>query len=175
MKRWWLVIALLLSLGINVGFLAKRTLRSTGQGDQPQISKAEDERQMRGLPPVFRRLANELRLQGENREKFLEMQRDFLERTLVGRQEVSRLQTELRRELVSRNPDRGRIDDRLEALAAAHFQLEKVFVDHLLDTREMLKPRQERLFMRFMQRLREARDETRQWQRQRQRSSRPFE
>ncbi len=166
MKRWWLIILLLLSLGINVGFLARQALRSGPPGSQPQISAEDDERQMRGLPPVFRRLADELQLQGEERERFLELQRELLRQTFVGRQEVSRLQKELRRELVSRQPDRERIDHQLEALARAHFQLEKIFVDHLLDTREMLEPRQERLFMRFMSRLREARRETHRWQQQ---------
>lgn len=167
MKRWWLIILLLLSLGINVGFLARQALRSGPPGGQPQISAEDDERQMRELPPVFRRLANELRLEGEERERFLDLQREFMRQTYGGRQEVSRLQRELRRELVARRPDRERIDQKLESLATAHFELEKIFVDHLLDTREMLKPRQERLFMRFMSRLREARRETQQWQQQR--------
>lgn len=167
MKRWWLIIALLLSLGINVGFLAKRALRSKLTADPVAVIDPEVERQARELPPIFRRLAADLRLRGETRKQFFELQRAFLDQTVEGRQEVSQLQTELRRELISADPDRELIDQTLETLAAAHFRLEKIFVDNLLDTRKLLGPHQERIFMRFMQRVRQSRSESRQWLRER--------
>lgn len=163
MKRWWLVIALLLSVGVNIGLLAHRALRSA-EADEASFS-SESESESRDLPLIFRRVANEMRLRGEIRRRFFEMQLEFLNQTRVGRQVVSSLQTELRRELVARDPDRELIDRKLEALAAAHFHLEKIFVDHLLDTREILEPRQERLFMRFMQRVRQSRSDQQQWKR----------
>ena len=46
------------------------------------------------------------------------------------------------------------IDAILEEIAAAHVELERSFVDNLLDTREILGPEQERRFIHFLRRLR---------------------
>lgn len=180
MKRWWLVIALLLSLGVNVGIVATRAWQSrpaddpaatapppggepTGErpaGEQPQ---SRDPR----MPPFIYRMAEELGLAGEERETFVDRQRRFFEETLWAREELAHLQGELRREITAEEPDREKIDRLLEESGRAHETLERAFVDNLLDTRELLGPEQERRYLRFLVHLRgrrgeELRDELRQ-------------
>ena len=151
MKRWWLVILLLLSLGLNLGMLLPRL---GGASKEPLDDPPASEQRM---PPILRRMANELRLQGETRQTFLSMQHEFFRQTREGREKVGRIQDELRREVVSRNPDRERVDRLLDELASTQAHLERVFVTHLLDSRELLDGRRERQFLRMMQHLRQRR------------------
>ena len=169
MKRWWVLVALLLSLGINVGLLASRVLPARGA---PEISPVDnepgspvppaspgEESPTGWTPPFVFRMADELRLTGADRDTFVARQRLFLEQTIAGRERMVGLQTALRRELVDSDPDRAAVDELLEEIAGAHVDLERAFVDNLLDTRELLGPEQERRYMRMLQHLRRARDD----------------
>ena len=173
MKRWWLMIALLLSVGVNVGILATLAFqgRSPGSGatdggtealptGEIGAGGAEDpaprpERQ----PPVIRRMADELGLEGEKRAAFIDVQRAFFEQTLGARSRMARLQREIRREVTSEDPDREALDRLLVELSTAHTDLERAFVTNLLDSRELLDREQERRFMHFLRRLRQVRGE----------------
>ncbi len=160
MKRWWLVIVLLLSLGVNVGLLASRPWRGPGAsgerpGESPAVRPAD-------RPPRFAlRMADELRLRGERRAAFLERQRLFLDETLAARERFGSLQAELRRQLIAAEPDREAVDELLEQIAAAHVELERAFVGNLLDSRELLGPERERRFLRLLQQLRSSRQRER--------------
>ncbi len=183
MKRWWLVIALLLSVGINAGILATLAFQarspssgasgSGASGSGASGTGVEDalpseinaggveepaprpERQ----PPVIRRMADELGLEGERRAAFIDVQRAFFEQTLDARSRMARLQREIRREVTSGDPDRDVLDRFLVELSAAHTDLERAFVTNLLDSRELLDGDQERRFMHFLRRLRQVRGE----------------
>ncbi len=135
MKRWWLLIALLLSVGINVGILATLAFQprlagpaaipATGgpppadplAGD-PGVGPSDPLPREGRMPPVVERMADELHLEGEKREAFVEIQRAFFEQTLAARSGMARIQREIRREVTSEDPDRERAD-RLLAEAAA--------------------------------------------------------
>lgn len=162
MKRWWLIIALLLSIGINVGILASRAWPPR---DSPRQSASEPDRKERPppqfdrVPPVIYRLVDDLGLRGEKRRAFIEIQRRFLERTISARARVGHLQTELRRELATEEPDRAAINDLLDQLGAAYGELERAFVDDLLSSRELLDREQEKVFLRFLGRIRQLRKE----------------
>ncbi len=169
MKRWWLAIALLLSVGINVGILATLTFQARSPGTAVEVPTPEDEtsagsapdprpREER-LPPVIQRMANELGLEGEKRAAFTEVQRTFFEQTLDARSRMARLQREIRGEVTSGDPDRDALDRLLIELSAAHTDLERAFVTNLLDSRELLDSGQERQFMHFLRRLRQVRGE----------------
>ena len=162
MKRWWLVIALLLSLGAKLGLLAGRAWqRSPGSG-LPGSGPAVDSSPAAERPPRFAlRMAGELGLRGEQREAFLERQRLFLEQTLDARDRFGRLQAELRRTVIAGEPDRQAVDQLLVEISEAHVDLERAFVNNLLDTRELLGPEQERRFMRLLQQLRSSRERER--------------
>lgn len=170
MKRWWLMIALLLSVGINVGILATLAFQARSGGDReagdPTRTDAvdngvsEDPRVREGrLPPVIRRMADELRLEGEKRAAFIEVQRTFFEQTLAARSRMARMQREIRGEVTSEDPDRDALDRLLVELSAAHTDLERAFVTNLLDSREFLDSEQEKRFMHFLRRLRQVRGE----------------
>lgn len=164
MKRWWLMIALLLSVGINVGILATlafqpRSAPKDATGEPPpegppgSPEAAREDHQ----PRIIRRMADELRLDGEKRAAFTTVQRTFFEQTLAARSRMARLQRAIRTEVTAVDPDRAALDQHLIDLSAAHTDLERAFVTNLLDSRELLDHDQERRFMHFLRRLRHVR------------------
>ncbi len=171
MKQWWLVMALLLSVGINIGILAGRAWPGRGavdngggtvEGPEAEAPPADPRTSWRGRQPRFvERMATELGLEGEDRERFIERQASFFEQTVTARIQFGRLQNELRRELIEGRSDRDRIDALLEEIAAAHIELERAFVDNLFDTREILTPEQQRRFLYFLHHLRRSGDDVR--------------
>jgi len=165
MKRWWLVIALLLSLGANIGILASRAFqpRPAPPAALPPppdpMAPPDPLATPEGRMPVIQRMADELGLEGEKRAAFVEIQRTFFEQTLAARSRMARLQREVRGQVTAEEPDRDQLDEILVELSEAHTDLERAFVRNLLDSREILGPEQERRFMGFLRRLRHARSD----------------
>ncbi len=168
MKKWWLVIALALSIGANIGILATRLVATREVPARPEVEDAGAGGEVpdaasrplpRRLPPMVLRMADELGLEGERRDAFVANQRQFFKQTLEARARVRQLQLRLRREVTSTEPDRVAVEELLEQLTAARVDLERAFIDNLLDTREILDPEQQRRFQHFLGRLRQARDE----------------
>ena len=162
MRRWGLWIALLLSLGINLGILL--TLAVGGGEESPPISPAvavESPGWPDGPPPppgerrLLGHLADRLGLEGQTRERFLDLQRRFFRHAVETRRQGRELQRELGRELVAEEPDRQRIDGLVEELAELRRALDRVLVATVLDTRELLEPGEEREYVAFIERLRE--------------------
>ncbi len=108
-------------------------------------------------PAALLRLTKELGLEGQAKEAFLALQQDFLNRLLDGREEIQKLQRSLRRQITAKRPDREEIDRLLGELADAYVALESAFIDDLLASRDLLNPQQERIYLRFMERVRQAR------------------
>ncbi len=198
MRRWWLLIALLLSVGINIGILATLAFQARSaalEGDELAKTSVADAETAEGadgdpagdsaadgaagespareerFPPVIQRMANELHLEGEKRATFIDVQREFFEQTLTARARMERLQREIRREVTSGDPDRDDLDRLLVELSAAHTDLERAFVNNLLDSRELLDSEQEKRFMHFLRRMRQVRHEVEQRFRERWRGS----
>ena len=180
MKRWWLMIALLLSVGINLGILATLAFQPRSTGGDTTVGEGtsgesttsegtataggslitEDPPRVEGRqPPVIRRMADSLGLEGEKRAAFTEVQRTFFEQTLAARSRMARLQREIRLEVTSDAPDRAALDQLLVELSTAHTDLERAFVTNLLDSRELLDGDQEQRFMHFLRRMRQVRGE----------------
>lgn len=155
MRRWWVVIALLLSLGVNLGLVAAvatRRIAARAEGLRPQ---GAGPREMEGEPlPRFRRLADHLGLEGEQRRRFLDLQRQLVEETLRVRMRLGETQREVRRELVSREPDRERIDELLEQSARDFLTLEQALAKNVVATRAILDPGQEEEYLRIVSRMR---------------------
>lgn len=167
MRRWGLGLLLLLSIGLNAGLLASWAWHRGADSERPADERPEGEpeepeererRERQRMPRFVERLADELELEGESRQAFLERQRRFFEDTLQARARFVRLQSELREELAAAEPDRRRIDGLLDEITGAHLALERAFVDNLLDTREILGPAQERRFRLFLHHLRHRGD-----------------
>jgi hypothetical protein len=157
-RRWWLVIALLLSVGINVGLLAAvavRRLDSRGAMDRGRPGPPPDAGGGDALSRVVR-LADHLGLEGEPRRRFIDLQARFFQDTLRLRLDMGEVHRELRRELVSRNPDPKQVDRLTRESARIHLALEQATTKNVLTTRETLDPRQERQYLRILSRLRPA-------------------
>lgn len=183
MKRWWLWIVLLLSLGVNVGILltlatgwgeGRATVPSAGpeEGAPGRIPRRSGGGPPGGppgaLPPGLREgsreprilgdLADRLGLQGEVRDHFLSLQRGFFVRAFESRQQGFRLQEELGRELTAPEPDRERVSRLIDELADTRRALDHELAETVLATRDLLDDRQERDYLVFIRRLRERMD-----------------
>lgn len=151
MRRWWLMIALLLSAGVNVGILATLLVQHAhkGYGGEPPPAREV------GPPPVERPnvgpLADRLGLAGEARSRFIETQERFVAAMREQRFRRQQLQAELRAELVSERPDRARIDQLTKQLGEAYGSLDRALADNILETRTILTPQQQRQFLSFVQ------------------------
>lgn len=161
MRRWGLWIALLLSLGTNLGILLTLALGGDeGPSPSPPGGAVERPRWPAGPPGprgegrLLGHLADRLDLEGETRERFLELQRQFFRQALETRRQGRVLQRELGRELVAEEPDRQRIDRLVGELAELHSTLDRALVTTVLDTRELLDPAAERQYAAFVERLR---------------------
>lgn len=169
MSRWWLrwgiLIALLLSLGVNLGLVvAVATRRIAARHERPREGPPPEEgpreegpgpQDPEGEPlPRFRRMADHLGLEGQQRRQFLELQRQLFEETLRVRMRQAETQREVRRELVSREPDRERINSLLQQSARDFLTLEQALAKNIVATRSILSPDQEEEYLRIIARMR---------------------
>jgi hypothetical protein len=164
MRRWWVVIALLMSLGVNLGLVVAVAARRIAarhdrieEGPPPEAGPRGEGPgpEMQGEPlPRFRRLADHLGLEGQQRRRFLDLQRQLFEETVRVRMRQAETQREVRRELVSREPDRQRIDSLLQQSARDFLTLEQALAKNIVATRAILSPDQEEEYLRIVARLR---------------------
>lgn|GEM_PF-688337 len=166
MKRWWLVIVLLLSLGVNVGIVAalvghRWAGEATQKGGDKEAERLPEERQgpqpggqNEEVPQRIVRLANQLGLEGDQRKKFISLQGSFFADTLRLRTDQAETQRELRRALGAPVPDQARIDSLLQESGNTFTALEKAMTTNVLESRKLLKPDQERKFLKLLARLR---------------------
>ena len=147
MNRSWLWVALLLSLGINIGVLATiGTARSRGK-ERIERSRVD------GQPP-FARMADHLELEGEVREQFMEIQQELFQTTRRRREHLEDLRGQLRREVTSNDPDSAVVEQLLAELSEVSQDLDRAMVESVLATRRMLSPEQQRSYFQILDRLR---------------------
>lgn len=147
MKRTWVWIALLLSLGVNIGILA--TVGTARYRGQVRIDRSRFEG-----PPPFARMADHLELEGEAREQFLAIQQELFQTTRQQREKLETLRLELRREATSESPDPDRVDRLLTQVGEVNRYLDRAMVDSVLATRRVLTPEQQQRFFRVVDRVR---------------------
>lgn len=147
MKRWWLVIALLLSLGMNLGILAMVAV------NRPEFVRQQQQALRPGAPGRLPQLAERLGLQGEVRERFLERQRRFNRETAGPRKRLQVIRQQVRVELVRAHPDERRIDELLREGADLYLLLERSLTTDVLETRAMLPPEAERKYVDLIAQL----------------------
>ncbi len=148
-RRHWVIVALVLSLGVNLGLVGAAWLRHRAPGrEAPQFDP--------GAEPGLR-LADRLELEGGTRERFLALQRELVETARELRPRIARLERELRVELVAERPERQRIDSVRDQLGQASQELDRAFVENVLATREVLDGDAERAYLRFVERFPSAR------------------
>ncbi|HEV2852722.1 MAG TPA: periplasmic heavy metal sensor [Thermoanaerobaculia bacterium] len=156
MRRWWLAIALLLSVGLNLGILAAIAARRAQPGPRDREPRPGPEMANPAADPLPRlpRLADRLGLEGEERRKFLDLQWDLFQQMTRLRLQMGEVHRELKRELTRGEPDRQRVDALLQESARIYGSLERKLVDNVLATRELLGPEKEKEYLRLVGRLR---------------------
>jgi Spy/CpxP family protein refolding chaperone len=159
MSRWWLVIALLLSVGLNVGILAAIAARRAGpppgkEGRPPQ--EGQSPANPANIDPVPRlgRLADRLKLEGDQRRRFLDIQWNLYQESTRQRLQLNEVHRELRRELTRPAPDRQRVEALLNESSRIHLALERALVNNILSTRELLGSDKEEEYLKIVGRLR---------------------
>ena len=161
MKRPWLIIALLLSVGINIGVLATIGV-ARARGPRPMQRDFErSERLGRDRGEMIERIVRGLELEGESRAIFVEQHQRFFERLQSAQRAMKETRHELRAEVGSPEPSRERIDQLLEESARLQAELDRAFVDNVLATRQILSPRQQRAYLGILGRLRDHGDRRR--------------
>jgi Spy/CpxP family protein refolding chaperone len=156
-RRWWLVIALLLSVGLNVGILAaigarRATLRGQ-QGARPQQQAANAANNNDPVPRLSR-LADRLKLEGDQRRKFLDIQWNLYQETTRLRLDLGEVHRALRKELTRPDADRQRVEALLTESSRLYLALERSLVNNVFATRELLGPEKEAEYLKVVGRLR---------------------
>jgi hypothetical protein len=146
-KRWWLVLVLLLSLGVNVGILATIAVARLRPGLAQKVPQGPPEKRLA-------RLADRLGLAGEERERFLTLQRQFFSGTTRDRKRLQQIYRQVRRELISARPDPGHIEQLLTESSQLYLTIERAVTANVLETRKILKPDQESLFLELIEKMR---------------------
>ena len=114
MKRSWMAIVLLLSVGVNIGVLATLGV-SRVRDREPEWRESRRPQGPRGVPSADR-LADRLGLEGASREAFLEQHRRFFDTVGRVRSELSETRRTLRQEVALPAPD----EERIAALLGAY-------------------------------------------------------
>ncbi len=160
MRRNWLFLALLLSVGINcgllgMGILRHRLLAGSAASDRSDHADRFDHSHRAERPPGRQgaRLADRLELAGEERERFLALQRTLAETVHAGRLRIDEARQDMRRELISPQPDRVRIEALLAAIVREQETLDRALVENVLAARELLEGAAEREYLRFVERF----------------------
>jgi Spy/CpxP family protein refolding chaperone len=158
MSRWWLVIALLLSVGLNVGILAaigaRRAAMPGPQEGRPQ-NQADAAKPANNDPvPRLARLADRLKLEGETRRKFLDIQWNLYQETTRLRLDLGEVHRALRKELTRPDADRQRVEALLTESSRLYLALERSLVNNVFATRELLGPEKEAEYLKVVGRLR---------------------
>lgn len=147
MKRWWLVIALVLSIGMNLGLLIALALSSPAFVQQQQAIMRP------AAPGRLQQLANRLGLEGEVRQRFVQRQRQFFAETAVPRTRLQEIRRLVRAELIRPRPDAAHIDELLREGSDIFLMLERAVVANVLESRRMLPPEAERKYVDLISRL----------------------
>ncbi|HEX6901206.1 MAG TPA: periplasmic heavy metal sensor [Thermoanaerobaculia bacterium] len=156
MRRWWLVIALLLSLGLNLGIFAALVARRAGPPDRDR--PRPEERAGMGNPganplPRLPRLADRLGLEGEKRRRFLDLQWKLFEESSRLRLQLGEVHREIKREMIRDEPDGQQIERLLQESARVYLNLERSLTRNILSTRELLDDREERQYLALIGRI----------------------
>lgn len=158
MRRWGIVLLLLLSLGLNLGVIGMLVFEKTRPKppdphppDGPELAAGAGNGDLIARLPRF---ANYLGLEGAERQKFLDIQVALFQETTRLRLRTAEIQRSLRLELTGENPDSARIDKLLRDSAEVYLQLERAFVKSVVESRQLLGEKQEKRYLQVLARLR---------------------
>ena len=145
MKRWWLVIGLLLSLGVNAGILAALAVGKFHR-QEPRRHSAP----FQGPVNDARNLARGVGLEAENAGDFRELHRRLFAAAREQRQRSMELRRELVSEVTAEEPDRDEIDGILLRISEIQLEMERALVATMFEARDLLDTSQEQRYVRFL-------------------------
>ncbi len=160
MRRWGLVLLLLLSLGVNLG-VAGMLLFEKARQKPPAPPPAEVPEPIGGigggdLIGRLPRFADILGLEGQERQKFLDIHITFFQDTTRLRLLMAEAHRNLQREMSGEKPDAARVDRLLREEADVYLRLEQAFAKCVLASRQLLGADEERRYLQVVGRLRGA-------------------
>jgi Spy/CpxP family protein refolding chaperone len=150
LKKGWVWVALLLSLGVNIGVLV-----TIGMSRARPQAPIDHPRQPGDMRPA-ERLARHLQLDGSQRERFMEIQQRLFQTVRGNREELVGLRSELRREVMSEAPDPHEVDRLLLRVGEIHMDLDRAMVESVLATRKLLDPEQQERYFEVLERIQRA-------------------
>jgi Heavy-metal resistance len=153
LRRWWLVIALVLSVGINLGILVVVLAAHGGRGEERPERRRTPAEVASDARPRTLRLADRLHLEDPARQRFIERHRGFFEETARLRQQMSDLHRQLRHEMTQPQADPVKIEQLQRSAAETYMALERQLASVVSDTRKMLTPPQEKSYLGIISRL----------------------
>jgi len=143
MKRWLLILALLLSVGLNLGIFGTLIIK------RAQARRFAFEAGGQGGPQL-ERLADRLQLEGTERLGFIEAQRRFMATIRREGRLLRRDQQALRQQLTSRTPEAERVEELVSATAKRAEALDRAFARNVLYVREILDGPREQRYVQFL-------------------------
>jgi hypothetical protein len=145
MKASWLWILLAVSIGINVGVLGTLAVQGSGKDEESEEKATQASLDERTGP-----IADRLGLEGEEREKFMQLQRSLMESSQGHREELEGMRREVRKELREEEPDRDRMDSLIGDMAEVSAAQEREYVEMVMATREILDDEQQAMYLQFL-------------------------
>lgn len=150
MRRGGLVMALLLSVGINLGLVLSALLATARSSDSPAAAHSRPPLEGARLP----RLADELALEGETRQRFITRHQRYFNEARQPRERLRELRAALSRELFAEPMDEARVDDLVKRISEELALFEQLTVGLVLDVRSLLPADRQATYRRFVERLR---------------------
>lgn len=143
MRRFWLVFALLLSLGINLGILSAIALNRQRPPRPPR-------------PPALgiEQMAEALELTGEERRAFVERHRRYWDLREDAREKVAALRREMREGLLGERGDLAALEASIRRAAELNLERELAFARLIVETRASLSGDQRRRYQSFIPEIR---------------------
>lgn len=165
MRRWWPILALLLSLGINVGLVTALVIDRSRARDDAGLEAPPNPDALppgQGGPgqlapgPRFKLAAERLGLAPEARERFLALEQRHFAEARAARLRVQEAREAIRRALLAAELDETEIERLTAAANAAVAEQDRGFVRHLVELKGILEPAQFERYLAFLTRARAA-------------------
>lgn len=135
MKRYWVYLLLTVSLLVNVGVLA-------GAGLQAWRAQGATELAFFGMG--HERVADHLKLDGQQRERWHAMEQDFVKNLNDAGSEIRLHRERLVHEIFATQPDASVIERERTAIFTLQEAQQRSVIEQLLKERDMLNPQQRR-------------------------------
>ncbi|MCH9650505.1 MAG: periplasmic heavy metal sensor [Deltaproteobacteria bacterium] len=143
MKRWWLILVLALSLGVNLGIVSTLVIRHWTP-KPPAVNNPGR---------ALEQLVEQLDLDGEPRARFVTIQKDFYEQARRNHRRQRAAQQRLKRLLSAPNPDRQRIEGAIDELSLLYGERHRLLAEAVLRSSKILNRRQLNVYRRFLGRV----------------------